>query len=99
VVRPERGGQFGRPMIARGFAKEDIMAAKFAINKKPGGQYDLVLKAANGEIIATSENYTTKNGSVTLSAPANAETMGKSSDALRAVARAVGTRVAGAWTT
>ena len=50
-------------MIARGFAKEDIMAAKFAIKKKPGGQYDFVLKAANGEIIETSENYTMKNGS------------------------------------
>jgi uncharacterized protein YegP (UPF0339 family) len=36
------------------------MAARFVITKKPGGQYHFVLKAANGEIIATSENYTTK---------------------------------------
>jgi uncharacterized protein YegP (UPF0339 family) len=36
------------------------MAGKFVIKKKPGGQYHFVLKAANGEIIATSESYTTK---------------------------------------
>ncbi len=36
------------------------MAGKFEIKKKPGGQYHFVLKAANGEIIATSETYTTK---------------------------------------
>jgi uncharacterized protein YegP (UPF0339 family) len=36
------------------------MAGKFEIKKKPGGQYHFVLKAANGEIIATSENYTSK---------------------------------------
>jgi uncharacterized protein YegP (UPF0339 family) len=35
------------------------MAGKFVI-KKASGQYHLVLKAANGEIIATSERYTTK---------------------------------------
>jgi uncharacterized protein YegP (UPF0339 family) len=35
------------------------MAGKFAI-KKSAGQYHFVLKAANGEIIATSERYTTK---------------------------------------
>ena len=35
-------------------------AGKFEIKKKPGGQYHFVLKAANGEVIATSENYTSK---------------------------------------
>jgi uncharacterized protein YegP (UPF0339 family) len=37
------------------------MAGKFEIKKRPGGQSHFVLKAANGEIIATSENYTTKS--------------------------------------
>ncbi len=36
------------------------MAARFVIQKKQSGQYHFVLRAANGEIIATSENYTTK---------------------------------------
>jgi uncharacterized protein YegP (UPF0339 family) len=35
------------------------MAGKFVI-RKSGGQYHFVLKAGNGEIIATSERYTTK---------------------------------------
>lgn len=35
------------------------MAGRFVIRKKGSG-YHFVLKAANGEIIATSENYTTK---------------------------------------
>lgn len=35
------------------------MAGKFVI-KKSAGQYHFVLKAANGEIIATSERYTSK---------------------------------------
>jgi uncharacterized protein YegP (UPF0339 family) len=35
------------------------MAGKFVI-KKSGDQYHFVLKAGNGEIIATSERYTTK---------------------------------------
>jgi uncharacterized protein YegP (UPF0339 family) len=35
------------------------MAGKFEI-KKSAGQYHFVLKAGNGEIIATSERYTTK---------------------------------------
>ena len=37
------------------------MAGKFVI-KKASGQYHFVLKAGNGEIIATSERYTTKAG-------------------------------------
>jgi len=37
------------------------MAGKFVI-KKSAGQYHFVLKAGNGEIIATSERYTTKAG-------------------------------------
>jgi uncharacterized protein YegP (UPF0339 family) len=36
------------------------MAAKFVIKKKAAGKYHFVLKAGNGEIIATSEEYTTK---------------------------------------
>jgi uncharacterized protein YegP (UPF0339 family) len=36
------------------------VAGKFEIKKKPGGQYHFVLKAANAEIIATSENYASK---------------------------------------
>lgn len=37
------------------------MAAKFEIRKSEGGmKYRFVLKAPNGEIIATSESYTTK---------------------------------------
>jgi len=35
------------------------MAGKFVI-KKASGQYHFVRKAGNGEIIATSERYTTK---------------------------------------
>jgi uncharacterized protein YegP (UPF0339 family) len=35
------------------------MAGKFEI-KKSGDQYTFVLKAGNGEIIASSERYTTK---------------------------------------
>jgi uncharacterized protein YegP (UPF0339 family) len=36
------------------------MAPSGKPKKKAGGQSHFVLKAANGEIIATSENYTTK---------------------------------------
>ena len=36
------------------------MAGKFVIKKSAAGKYHFVLKAANGEIIATSESYTTK---------------------------------------
>lgn len=35
------------------------MAGKFVI-KKTAGEYHFVLKAGNGEVIATSERYTTK---------------------------------------
>jgi uncharacterized protein len=41
------------------FGERD-MAGKFEIKNKPGGHYHFVLKAVNGEIIATSETYTTK---------------------------------------
>ena len=37
------------------------MAGKFVI-RKSGDQYTFVLKAGNGETIATSERYTTKAG-------------------------------------
>ena len=36
------------------------MAAKFVVKKGTTGQYRFNLVAANGEIIATSESYTTK---------------------------------------
>jgi uncharacterized protein YegP (UPF0339 family) len=36
------------------------MAAKFVVSKTSNGQFRFNLKAGNGEIIATSENYTTK---------------------------------------
>ncbi len=40
------------------------MAGKFEIRKSSAG-YRFVLKASNGEIIATSETYTTTSGSRT----------------------------------
>jgi hypothetical protein len=36
------------------------MAGKFVLKKSSGGKYDFVLKAGNGEIIATSETYTAR---------------------------------------
>lgn len=36
------------------------MASKFVIRKSGPGKYHFVLRAANGEIVATSESYTTK---------------------------------------
>lgn len=51
------------------------MAGKFIIKKSASGQFHFVLKAGNGEIIATSETYSSKesakNGieSVTTNAP------------------------------
>lgn len=38
------------------------MAGKFVIKKTSNGQYRFNLKAGNGEIIATSETYTSKAG-------------------------------------
>ncbi|MBN2879739.1 MAG: YegP family protein [Clostridia bacterium] len=38
------------------------MSAKFIIKKDKSGQYRFNLKAGNGEIIATSESYTSKAG-------------------------------------
>jgi len=40
------------------------MAGKFVITKT-SGQYQFVLRAGNGEIIATSERYTTKTAAKT----------------------------------
>lgn len=37
------------------------MAAKYVLKKSSDGQFYFVLKAANGETIATSERYTTKS--------------------------------------
>lgn len=36
------------------------MAAKFEVYKDKAGEYRFRLKAANGQVIATSEGYTTK---------------------------------------
>lgn len=36
------------------------MAGKFVLTKTGPGKYHFVLKAGNGETIATSESYTTK---------------------------------------
>ena len=36
------------------------MAAKFVVKKTSSGQFRFNLKAGNGEVIATSETYTTK---------------------------------------
>ena len=41
---------------------EVFMAAKFDVYKDSNGQFRFRLKAANGEIIATSEAYTAKSG-------------------------------------
>jgi uncharacterized protein YegP (UPF0339 family) len=38
------------------------MAGKFVLKKSNNGQFYFNLKAGNGEIILTSENYTTKQG-------------------------------------
>ena len=38
------------------------MSAKFVIKKDKRGEFRFNLKAGNGEIIATSEGYTTKAG-------------------------------------
>ena len=40
------------------------MAAKFVIKKGSGGQFHFNLVAANGEIVATSERYTTKDAAI-----------------------------------
>jgi hypothetical protein len=56
--------------------KETAMAAKFEISKDKSGKYRFHLKAANGEIIAASQGYETKESahkgieSVKTSAPA-----------------------------
>lgn len=38
------------------------MAAKFEITKDKSGGFRFNLKSGNGEIVATSESYTTKDG-------------------------------------
>jgi uncharacterized protein YegP (UPF0339 family) len=52
--RPTRGQQQGGNRVA----------AKFELKKTSSGQYRFNLKAGNGEIIATSENYTTKSSAL-----------------------------------
>jgi uncharacterized protein YegP (UPF0339 family) len=37
------------------------MAGRYVIKKTGAGKYHFVLEAGNGEIIATSESYTTKS--------------------------------------
>jgi len=44
----------------RGAGRETTMAGKFEIIKDKRGEYRFHLKAANGEIIASSEGYKTK---------------------------------------
>jgi uncharacterized protein YegP (UPF0339 family) len=50
-----------RPVFGR-YKETPRLASRFEIKKRPGGQYHFVLKAANGEIIATSEIYTSTAG-------------------------------------
>ena len=38
------------------------MAGKFVVSKDKKGEFRFVLKAGNGEIIAQSEGYTSKDG-------------------------------------
>jgi uncharacterized protein len=40
------------------------MAGKFVLKKNASGQFHFNLKAGNGEIIATSETYTTKDAAL-----------------------------------
>ncbi len=40
------------------------MAAKFVIKKGTSGQFHFNLVAANGEIVATSDRYTTKEAAI-----------------------------------
>ena len=40
------------------------MAAKFELKKTSNGQFRFNLKAGNGEIIATSESYTSKQSAL-----------------------------------
>ncbi|MGZ6313169.1 MAG: YegP family protein [Candidatus Limnocylindrales bacterium] len=40
------------------------MAGKFVLKKNAKGQYHFSLKAGNGEIIATSETYTSKSAAM-----------------------------------
>jgi uncharacterized protein YegP (UPF0339 family) len=40
------------------------MAAKFEIYENPKNEFRFRLKAANGEIVATGEGYTTKAGAI-----------------------------------
>ena len=40
------------------------MAARFVIKKGSGGQFHFNLVAANNEIVATSEQYTTKDAAI-----------------------------------
>src|SRR5438105_5056950 len=43
-------------------SQEKIMAAQFEIKKSKNGQFYFNLKAANGETVLTSEQYTSKAG-------------------------------------
>jgi hypothetical protein len=47
------------------FFREDTMAGTFELKNASGGQYMFNLKAANGEIIFTSESYTSKGSAHT----------------------------------
>lgn len=51
-----------RSLASKSEAKEAKLMGKFEIFKDVAGQYRFRLKAANGQIIATSEAYITKQG-------------------------------------
>jgi len=40
------------------------MAGKFVISEDKGGEYRFVLKASNGEVIASSEGYSSKTSAI-----------------------------------
>lgn len=50
-------------MCGLGLVRGDLTAGKFVL-KKSGSQFMFNLKAGNGEIIATSERYATKQGAL-----------------------------------
>ncbi|HEY7486416.1 MAG TPA: YegP family protein [Streptosporangiaceae bacterium] len=44
--------------------EEDDMAGKFVLKKDAGGQFRFNLVASNGQVIASSEAYTTKSAAL-----------------------------------
>jgi uncharacterized protein len=54
-VAPRRSGQYGR---------ETLMAGKFVLKKGSTGKFHFNLHAANGQVIATSEAYNSKESAL-----------------------------------